>query len=1133
MRVNAMPSEVIDTTDSLIQSLKKYPLLTSGQLKEVSNDFSSLYSDARSLLRELVQRSWLSPYQANLLLQGRGHELFLDPYIVLARLGEGGSGLVLKARHRRMQRIVAIKLIRKSLLTDSNVVARFHREIEVASQVSHPNVVHAYDAGPIGGTFALIMEYVEGINLDTLVKDEGPLPLSRACDYIRQAAVGMQHVHEKGLIHRDIKPSNLLMSPAKDGEGGNGTIKVLDLGLARLCGHKAQVVASSQLTTMGSVMMGTPDYMAPEQAIDLRGADIRADIYSLGCTLFFLITGQPPFPAGSLAQKLMKHQAAPVPSIVATRPELPETLDSVLQKMMAKNPADRYQTPEEVAEALGPMTTVDRRTGVRRTLAGTWNGKSGVTQMEVPTAIPVLTKRRRSKRLAAAAAAFLLIAGIGAGYVAFSGSTASSPENSPQAERKAAPPAPVPLDPLTVLGEARGRHWGYLSSLVFSPDGKLLATVSNGTAVHIWDTATLSEVLTIPTPTRHVGSVAFSPDGRRLATSVAGQAPQTGEIKIWDVATGKESKSWTHPGQAGNSLSYSADGESLALVHSHFVPQGGAHMVFRTWDASNGKEKRSPLEVANCFNGRLIANGALGMTITGINWKVWDLAKGTSDVEVSLGANRGIPMHVVAPDGQSLIAVNQKPGVVNASVTTEVHVVNLASMPADAQAERVLTHTIQEDFYAHMIAPGPRAQTVMLWGRSPDNTRAALRIWDLSGEPKRLALVNFPSQISLMTVSPDGKTLALSCQDNCIRLFDAASLTERLPDNGHRGNIQYLAFADNDQSLISAGSQDWTARSWDHAHGKEKNRLAATVNPNFGGNLATGPGASAVVVWNSQSARWMDPLSNKFRDIPVGEEGLNWLAVAPDSRTVAMIINNRLKVWDATTGAGRLSPIPNVNPTGQMVFSADSKRLAFTNQQVEEGKASISIRIVDTETAVERINLSENFNNVMSLALSPDGRSLAAGTWRMEGQRNLPEWKIWELGNNASKPLLPAPQFGHMNLLYAPNGNNLLGWTFNRLDLWDTTTGKSRFQKSMQQEPGKPFNVRSAAISRDGQRVAYALHDGRLFLVESATGTLVREWKLSGPPSSMALSSDGRQIAVGGTGGLIQVYRLPGTMAPN
>ena len=233
-----------------------------------------------------------------------------------------------------MQRVVAIKLIRKSLLTDADVIARFQRKIEVASQLSHPNVIHAFDAGPMGNTFGLVMEYAEGTNLDSLVKEGGPLPVARACDFIRQAALGMQHVHEKGLIHRDIKPSNLLVTQGKDGD----TVKVLDLGLARLSGHKAQA-ATSQLTTMGSVMIGTPDYMAPEQAIDMRSADIRADVYSLGCTLFYLLTGQPPFPAGSLAVKLLKHQQAPVPSVRKLRPELPAALDSAIGKMLAKQPA--------------------------------------------------------------------------------------------------------------------------------------------------------------------------------------------------------------------------------------------------------------------------------------------------------------------------------------------------------------------------------------------------------------------------------------------------------------------------------------------------------------------------------------------------------------------------------------------------------------------------------------------------------------------------------------------------------------------------------------------------------------------------------------------------------------------------
>jgi serine/threonine-protein kinase len=350
----------IATAADLIDALKQGRLLDPAHLDEVSRDLQPRFPDPRVLARELMQRGWLTPYQVNQLLQGQASNLVLGPYVLLERIGEGGVGQVFKARHQYMQRFVAIKVIRKDLLTDDEIVRRFYREIQAAGQLLHPNVILAYDAGPAGATHFFAMEYVQGTDLYKMVKDAGPLPAPQACDYIRQAALGLQHAHERGMVHRDIKPSNLLVtqtSSTGDGSGVNyrwGLVKILDMGLARL-----QETVTGQLldplTQAGAGMRGTADYMAPEQAIDFHKADIRADIYSLGCTFFYLLTGQPPFADGTLAQKLMKHQRADPPSIVSVKADLPRRLDPIVKRMLAKKPEDRYQTPAEVATALASL----------------------------------------------------------------------------------------------------------------------------------------------------------------------------------------------------------------------------------------------------------------------------------------------------------------------------------------------------------------------------------------------------------------------------------------------------------------------------------------------------------------------------------------------------------------------------------------------------------------------------------------------------------------------------------------------------------------------------------------------------------------------------------------------------------
>ncbi|MFO0968343.1 MAG: family 16 glycoside hydrolase [Gemmataceae bacterium] len=287
-------------------------------------------------------------------------------YRILGLIGVGGMGAVFKAEHLLMKRAVALKVINRALLDNPAAIERFRREVETAGKLTHPNIVHAYDAEQAGDAHFLVMEHVDGVSLAKLVNDGGPLPVDRACDYIRQTALGLQHAHERGMVHRDIKPQNLMLS-------NEGTVKILDFGLARFAlesapplAQQATVEAAGEATVSGAApaaaltqigaVMGTPDYIAPEQARDAHSADIRADIYSLGCTCYDLLTGRPPFPEGTVVQKVIAHIERQPKAITTLRRELPPALAPVIEKMLAKDPAARYQTPAEVAEALLPFT---------------------------------------------------------------------------------------------------------------------------------------------------------------------------------------------------------------------------------------------------------------------------------------------------------------------------------------------------------------------------------------------------------------------------------------------------------------------------------------------------------------------------------------------------------------------------------------------------------------------------------------------------------------------------------------------------------------------------------------------------------------------------------------------------------
>ncbi len=263
-------------------------------------------------------------------------------YRLLEVIGRGGMGVVYKARHMRLGKTRAVKVLARHLLDNQEALERFRLEVENCGRLDHPNIVQALDAGEESDVHFLVMEFVEGWDLTKLVGSGEPLPVEAACELIRQASVGLQHAHDNFLVHRDIKPSNLMLSQ-------NGSVKILDLGLARFI---AEQQPETRLT-MSSAPMGTCDYMAPEQWADASSVDIRADIYSLGCTLYYVLTGRPPYSGEdhkSLVQKQLAHQRAPVPSVLDTRPDVPDELQYVIERMMAKEPDDRYWEPAEVVE---------------------------------------------------------------------------------------------------------------------------------------------------------------------------------------------------------------------------------------------------------------------------------------------------------------------------------------------------------------------------------------------------------------------------------------------------------------------------------------------------------------------------------------------------------------------------------------------------------------------------------------------------------------------------------------------------------------------------------------------------------------------------------------------------------------
>ena len=301
--------------------------------------------DTKSFCRELVQRHRLTPFQAKALRQGRYRGLILGNYVVLEKLGEGGMGRVFKARHRRMGRTVCIKVLNSDGRKSPLQVERFRREAQTVAALKHPGIVVAHDADEADGIPYLVMEYIEGKDLAHRVADDGPLPVYEACRILLQAAEALDYAHRQGVVHRDIKPHNLLVTPG-------GKLKILDMGLARFDSYlNDNPDASTHFAmTAAGVVMGTVDYMSPEQALNSRHADNRSDIYSLGCTFYYLLTGRPVFEGETVIERLIAHRERNAPALEEAAGQLPRGVSAVFQLMTAKDPQQRYQTMADVAD---------------------------------------------------------------------------------------------------------------------------------------------------------------------------------------------------------------------------------------------------------------------------------------------------------------------------------------------------------------------------------------------------------------------------------------------------------------------------------------------------------------------------------------------------------------------------------------------------------------------------------------------------------------------------------------------------------------------------------------------------------------------------------------------------------------
>lgn len=345
-------TQVKQTREKFLSTLAKSGLLSGAELGDLAQKFPVSDRALSRMVKHLLETNRLTKFQLTQLVEGKYKGFQIGQYLITDQLGRGGLGRVFKAVHKTMNREVAIKILAPELLKTERARLLFQREVQATGKLLHPNIVTAYDASTSSHRYFLVMEFVNGQNLEKLVKSNGPIPAEITCEIIRQCALGLGHAHSLGMLHRDVKPANLLLQVSANQQW---QVKIADFGLARLGMSGLESNDENTIVTKKNTVMGTPDFLSPEQARNLHEVDCRSDLYSLGCTMYFLLSGQVPFPEGNSMQKLLAHFKKTATPIEEWVPNIDPSVAGIVRKLMEKNPDNRFQNTGELIDAITPF----------------------------------------------------------------------------------------------------------------------------------------------------------------------------------------------------------------------------------------------------------------------------------------------------------------------------------------------------------------------------------------------------------------------------------------------------------------------------------------------------------------------------------------------------------------------------------------------------------------------------------------------------------------------------------------------------------------------------------------------------------------------------------------------------------
>ena len=1066
-------------------------------------------------------------------------------YKILRELGRGGMGVVYLAHNRLMGRDEVLKVMGRHIITRPGVMDRFLREIRAVAQLRHPNIVAAYTAFRSGESLVFAMEYVEGLDLARMVRARGPMPIRQACSYVHQSALGLQHAHERGMVHRDIKPGNLMLSH----NGNRALIKVLDFGLAK-AGRENEVVSLGlgdaqpmgrvEALTLAGQMLGTPDFIAPEQIDDAQKADIRADIYSLGCSLYYLLSGRPPFRAATLYDILQAHHSMDAQMLNFVRPEVPSELAALVAKMMAKEPKRRFQTPDEVAKAVSPFFKRRAQTGVAPGF--------GVSPVDAPatslsTAGPTQVATDSAPAPAPAAT-----------------TVAARDQNRPEEmwrslinfteTEEIQPAAAVATEPVRTHPR---RFWPALAGLVgfvaillvagityrIATDEGVLVIETDDPSIEVVVKQGSKRVTIIDPQTKnrielHSGQYELELAGDKpgLKLSTEQFTLKRGDKTV--VTVRREAPVQAPKAQPASDLLAGPGTEQLGeiarfqsphdLVGAAFLLPDGRHVIYTTggdnqndrwlpgtdpalWlgDLADPKNPRKytghgpgGISLALARDGRLALTGSADKTL-----RLWDIETGKS--RRILRQETGIGAVAFSPDerraayvtGDTIRLCDLKTG--DELMTLRGHSGRIGSFAFCRDGNRLVSggtddHTIRvwdlktgkelrQMKHGHGVVsvavfPDDRRVLTGSWDRT-------IGIWDLAtGRQLRRISGIIPDQYgATVAISPDGRrALFGTLRDNAVRLWDVESGEELERFEGHTGGVGAVAFAPDGRRAVS-GSFDKTVRVWALPPGRP-------------------PGVEPPLM---EVAHFL------------GHDGSIHavVAVSPDGRRLLSGSNDKtLILWDRETA----QPIRRLSGHTEGVSAV---AIAPDGRRALSGGGDRIVRLWDLEAGETIRELHGHTEPVFSVAFSPDGRlgySTSGGFYRGSGWQDGKDTaiRVWDLETGQEVRRLEGHQGLVWSVAVSPDGRRVLsGGNDGAAILWDAKTGAEirRFREHN-------TRVGCAAFLPDGRRAVSVGNDRTIRLWDVETGQEIRRFHgHTHDITWVAVSPDGRRLLSSSYGG--------------